>query len=254
MAFRHLGLNSRGADMTRLQKDKFLKFNDAIDLLADATQQKMNLFVGISAGNTLTLGDQDFTENFVFHCRDEPGSPTLDGEWVLRVPATMRNFAVMNDTSFTMHVESAESPGSQVEIVVGGRAHLHSDGESIEEIKRDIYDLFAFVNVVNFDARISAFVSVRPWKLPALLPGSAGHAYVTSGASENDRVVSIQKNESEVGTITFTPLVSAATISFASDVTFVVGDRFLLRWAAEESPDLPITLADVASSIKGVAT
>jgi hypothetical protein len=240
--------------MTKSQKDKYLKFNDAIDLVADATQQKMNLYVGISSGNVLTLGDEDFTENFVFHCRDEPGSPTLDGEWVLRVPATMRNFAVMNDTSFQMYVESAGSPGSLVEIVKGGRAHLHSDGDSIEELKRDIYDLFAFVNVVTFGARIAGFESVRPWKLPANLPGSAGYAWVPSGASENDRVVSIQKDESEIGTMTFAPLASSATISFASDVTFAPGERFLLRWASEESPDVAITLADVALSIKGVAT
>jgi hypothetical protein len=28
MSFRHLGANSRGADMTKSQKDKYLKFNE----------------------------------------------------------------------------------------------------------------------------------------------------------------------------------------------------------------------------------
>ena len=251
MAYNHLGLNSRGADMTLQQKDKYLHHNNTVDLILDATQRKLNLFVGISSGNTLFLGDEGFTENFVFHCRDEPGSPTLDGEWVLQVPATMRNFAVINDTSFNMFVESAGSPGTQVEVMVGGRAHLHSDGESVEEVKRDIYDIFAFVNVVNFDARITGFTTVRPWRLPANLTDSVAYAWVPSGASENDRVISIQKDESEIGTFTFAALADTATISFASNVTFAKGERFLLRWAAEESPDVVIALADVSIAIKG---
>ena len=252
MAFRHLGANSRGADMTKSQKDKYLKFNDAIDLLADATQQKMNLFVGISSGNTLTLGDEDFTENFVFHCRDEPGSPTLDGNWVLRVPATMRNFAVMNDTSFLMFVESAGSPGTQVEIPTGGRAHLHSDGESIIEIKRDVWDITAFTNVMTAGAKFAFFPAAHSFKLNAGLAGSLAYAYSTLQAADPDFVISIQKNDVEVGTITFTALDNDGVFAMASDTTWAIGDRFTLVNNADESPSGIANMGDVGITLKAV--
>ena len=63
MAINHLGANSRGGDMTLQQKDKYLHFNQTVDLILDATQRKMNLYVGISSGNTLVLGAEDFTED-----------------------------------------------------------------------------------------------------------------------------------------------------------------------------------------------
>jgi hypothetical protein len=253
MAFRHLGANSRGADMTKSQKDKYLRFNESIDLVCDATQQKMNLFVGISSGNTLILGAEDFTENFVFHCRAEPGSPSLDGDWVLRVPETQRNFTVMNDTGFICYVESAGSPGSQVQVNDGGRAHLHTDGETVEELKREVYDLGFYVGTYTYDAIFGAFVAVTPFSLPANLTGSEGYAFTATQAGENNRVISIQKNEVEQGTVTFAPATNAATFSFASKVSFAVGDRLRLVNGSDESPEQVNTLADVAIALKASA-
>ena len=67
MTINHLGANSRGIDMAEDSDDKYLIHNDHIDLVADATQAKKKLFIGISSGNTYILNDEDFTEFFVFH-------------------------------------------------------------------------------------------------------------------------------------------------------------------------------------------
>ena len=250
MTINHLGANSRGGDMTEGQNDKYLKHNDHIDLLADATQAKKTVFVGISSGNTLFLSAEDFTEAAVLHLRADSGSPSLDGDFVLQVPATQRRFAVFNDTGFTCYVESAGSPGSQVEVPDGGRADLHQDGESIEEIKRDIYDLSFFADTWSFDAILGAHVAVRNFTLRQDLPGSQAYAYTPTGAGESDRVVSIQKNESEIGTITLAGFANSGTFSFTADVSFAAGDRLRLVNGSEPSPSETNTLANVAITLK----
>ena len=134
MTINHFTGNSRAGDMEETQDDKYITHNQHIDMVADRMCRMMNLYVGISSGNTLSLGAADFTENYIFNCRAEPGSPTLDGNWVLRVPAIQSHFAVVNNTAFTMWVESAGSPGSQVSIGAGRLADMHSDGATITEL------------------------------------------------------------------------------------------------------------------------
>lgn len=229
MAINHLGANSRGADMTESQDDKYLKHNDHVDLVADAMNQKSFIDIGFASGGGIyQLSAEDYTENAVLHFRSD-SSPSVDQDWTLAVPATQRRFSVMNDTGFTVTVRSAGSPtGNTVEVLDGGRADLHNDGESIEEIKRDIYDLSFFANVWTFDAIFGAFLVVRPLRLPADLPGSRAYAWVPSGAGEGDRVISIQRNETEIGTVTFTSLINAGTFVFSTDVNFLAGDRLRL--------------------------
>lgn len=225
MAIKHLGANSRGADMTESQDDKYLKHNDHIDLLADATQAKMNLYVGISSGSRLTLGSEDFTENFVFHCRAEPGSPTLDGDWGLVVPATQRLFAVFNDTGFNCSVESAGSPGTVVSVPDGGRALLHNDGETIVELLRDTYDIGFFISSYTEAALSGAFIAVRAFVLPVSLPDSQAYAFT---APDEAVSISVQKNEGEIGTIDFAAGSNSGTFTLSSSVSFAVGDRLRL--------------------------
>jgi hypothetical protein len=238
--------------MTQSQKDKYLKFNDAIDLVIDATQQKMNLYVGISSGNILTLGDEDFTENAVFHLRAEPGSPTLDGDWVFLVPATQRFFGVINDTGFTTTVRSAGSPGNEVEILDGGRATLHGDGETIEEFKRETYDVAFFAGTPGEGEILGSFTAIREFFLPAALAGSHAYALTVGGGGEPHVIFTLKKNGSNIGTITFEPLLPNATFSFASKVTFVAGDRLELHSFGVESPTIITSLRSIGFSLKGV--
>lgn len=252
MTINHLGANSRGSDMTESQDDKYLKHNDHVDLLADKTQRKVFLDIGFSSSNVFGLSAEDYTENAVLHFRSD-ASPSVDQDWILEVPATQSRFAVFNDTGFTCFVKCVGSPGKQVEVLDGGRADLHCDGQDIEELKRDIYDLSFFTNVWSFDAILGAHIFPRSVLFPAGLPGSEAYAWVPTSASENDRVISIQKNEVEVGTVTFGALANAGTLSLASDTQFDPGDRIRLLNGSEGSPDDPNTLADVCVALKGIA-
>lgn len=247
MAIKHLGANSRGGDMTESQDDKFETHNDHVDLLADATQQKMNLTVGISSGNTLTLGAEDFTQNFVFHCRAEPSSPSLDGDWVLKVPATQRFFGVINDTGFTCYVESAGSPGSQVQVNNGARAALFSDGESIEEFIRDIYDMGFFAGAYTETAMFGAFVAPRPFNLPQNLPNSQAYAFTAPTETPS---IDIQKNGASIGSVNFAAGVNAGTFTFNTETAFAVGDRLTLV-NGSESPE-ETTMANISIVLRGV--
>jgi hypothetical protein len=121
-----------------------------------------------------------------------------------------------------MFVESGGSPGSQVEVNQGARALLHSDGESIEEFIRDIYDVGFFIGDYVEGAVGGAFVAPRNFTLPANLTGSQAYAFTAPGEG---LVISIQKNEGEVGTMSIAAGANAGTFSFASAVSFVAGDR-----------------------------
>jgi len=248
----HFTGNSRAGDMTESQDDKFLKHNDHVDLLADRTQRKKNLYVGLSSGSTLTLGAQDYTENNVFHLRAEPGSPTLDNDFVFLVPAIQSRFSVINDTGFVCYVATSGSPGAQVEVPDGGRADLHCDGETILELKRDVYDIGFFIPSYTFGAIAGGFVAVRAFRLPAGLPGSRAYAWTPSGAGESDRVISIQKDEVEVGTVTFSAATNAGVFSLASDQTFNAGNRLRLVHGGEPSPSEANTLADISVLLKAI--
>ena len=252
MTINHFTGNSRSADMSESQDDKYLTHNQHCDMIADRTQRKMNLYVGISSGSRLTLGSADFTENVVFHLRAEPGSPTLDGDFELRVPAIQSRFAVFNDTGYSCYVECAGSPGSIVTVLDGGRADLHCDGQTVMELKRDIYDLNFFVGTWTEGEMFGSLIAVRAFTLPAGLALSKAYAYNPSAGGEDDRVISIQKNEVEIGTCTFSAASSTGTFSFASEVSFVANDRLRLV-NSSQSPTTSTTLANVNIVLAGVA-
>jgi hypothetical protein len=253
MTIKHFtAANTRAADMTEVQKDKYLTNNEIADIIMDRTQRKKTIPVGISSGNTLFLGEADFGENFCFRFVDEPGSPTLDGEWVLQVPEAIQSqFSVQNDTTYSMFVESGGSPGSQRRVAAGGRAHLHHDGEAIIEFKRDIYDIGFFVGEWVEGAVFGMFVAVSPFRLLANLPLSEAYALTATGATESTRTINIRKNESTIGTVSFTATVNEGTLSFSSDVDFAPGDRLSLI-NVTESPTETNTLQDVGVTLKAV--
>lgn len=254
MTIKHFtAANVRAADLTEIQSDKYLTNNDQADVIMDRMVRKKTIPIGISSGNTIFLGEADFGENFLFRFVDEPGSPTLDGPWVLQVPETIiSKFGVMNDTSFTMFVESGGSPGDQVEVPVGGRADLHHDGEAIVETKRDVYDLIMFTNVVTEGAIIGAVLPPRTIRLPDGLPGSRAYAFTQLGAGEDDVVLSIQVDESEIGTVTFTALDSDGVFALSGDQDIINTERLRFIWSAFESPSTAMSMADVAITIKGI--
>jgi hypothetical protein len=255
MAINHLGANSRGADMSQGQADKYLKHNDHIDLVSDSVNRKGYIDIGFASGSgVLVLGDEDFTGNGVLHFRSD-GSPSVDAAWTLQLPATERRFAMFNDTGFDCTVEAGGSPtGNTVLVPDQGRADLHSDGENVEELKRDIYPIGFFASDWVYNAILGAHVASDAFRLPASLPDSQAYAWNTMGGGEVDVVISIQKNEVEVGTVTFTASTNAGTLTFSSDQSFAAGDRLRLLNPAENSPDDPTTLANIAITLRGILT
>lgn len=85
---------------------------------------------------------------------------------------------------------------------------------------------------------------VRSFKLPAGLSGSKITAEV---AATNDAVFLILKNGVQIGAFTFAAGAVNATVSFASAITFAVGDKLTIM-----SPDTQdATLADVTFTFMG---
>ena len=96
-------------------------------------------------------------------------------------------------------------------------------------------------------ATLLQFIAPRAFTLPAGLTGSQGYAG-TAPTAEAD--LEIRKNGASIGTITFAASASAASFTFASEVTFAAGDR--LAVIAPGSHDA--SLADISITFKGTST
>lgn len=251
MQMPYLGANSRGGDMTESQSQKFQTNNDQVHLLAEATNAPRFLPM-VSPSYQITV--DDWTENFWFRLQPETGSPSLDGDFTLLVPATPRAFAIFNDTIYTCTVRALGSPtGREAVLNAGARAWLYSDGENVEEVS-NIYDVAFFVSgSPTFDAVGGLFVAPRAFQIPQSAPGSQGYALTASGAGEVDQVFDIQKNGSSIGSVTFAAEANTATIAFASAVSFAAGDRLAIINPGNPSPDTESTaLANIGITLKGV--
>lgn len=80
--------------------------------------------------------------------------------------------------------------------------------------------------------------------LPASIPDSQFKADVAATA---ESIFTLKKNGGSIGTLTFAIAGTAASISFATAVSFAVGDKLTLE--APGSPDS--TLADLGLTLKG---
>lgn len=247
----HLGANSRGGDMTESQDDKYLTHNDHIDLLADRLLDEVVLDIGFASGSGVyTLSEEDWTENMSFRFRSDT-SPSVDGDWTLQLPGTKGLAVFRNETGYTMTIEGGASPtGSTVAVGTGGRAIVYSDGENVVPMP-DTYDIGFYVESWT-DAAVAAFYVVpRNIRLAAGLPLSQAYALTPPGVTEIDRVISIQKNGSEQGTITFTGGDNEGTFSFSSDVDFAAGDRLTLVNGAP-SPTETAEIAQIGITLVAV--
>ncbi len=251
MSLPHLGANTRGAHISASQSQKYQTNNDQVDLLDDAMNGAVTLVVGISSGSDYDLGAQVFTENFAFRLQGEVGSPSLDGDFNFVVPATQRHFAVFNDTDHSCTVKADGSGGRTVTIPAGGRAFVYNDGEDIDEAG-GIYDIAFFVSgAPTFDAVGGLFVAPRAFAIPAGAAGSRAYALTPPASGESDQVFDIQKNGSSIGSVTFPSLSNSGTFSFASAISFAVGDRLAVINSANPSPELAASdLANVAISFR----
>jgi hypothetical protein len=88
------------------------------------------------------------------------------------------------------------------------------------------------------------FVASRAFTLPADLTDSQGYAGTAPTAQAD---LDVRKNGASIGTITFVAAASTATFTFASEVAFAAGDRFVV--IAPGSQDA--SLADISITFKG---
>ena len=251
MAIKHLGANSRGADMAELQDDKYQTHNDHIDLLADRFLQGTQLAIGFASGSTYTLSVEEWTQNFYYHLVSD-ASPSVDAEFELLLPATQGQCVIFNDTGFDCYVGVNASPGTRVFVGYGSISHLYNDGESVIEAKRDVYDISFLANTINDGALLGGHIAPRAFRIPAGGSGSAGYIYTTLEAGEVEILVSLQKNDVEFGTVLFEPLVNAGTVDIPSAANFAIGDRLTARWAFG-SPTTAMSGADALVTVRGIA-
>lgn len=102
-----------------------------------------------------------------------------------------------------------------------------------------------FVPGVMTDAeKLATHVVGAPFSLPVDLTGSVAHAEVVATAAA---VIDVQKNGTPIGSIDFALGANTATFTFATEVSFEIGDR--LNFLAQATADT--TLADVSFTLKG---
>lgn len=85
------------------------------------------------------------------------------------------------------------------------------------------YDIpFCCPGIPGADQKFGAFCIVTPCSLPASLTGSQGKSVAANPSA--DYVVTLYKNGSSIGTVTFNNGASTVSFSFASQVSFAEGD------------------------------
>lgn len=108
------------------------------------------------------------------------------------------------------------------------------------------YDIgMQIIGKPDASAVVGRFVAVRAFKLPAGMTGSRANSGVAATAST---VLSVKKNGSQIGTITFAAAGTAGTFAAASETSFAIGDVFTLTAAASQDTtfaDAQITFAAV---------
>jgi len=108
-----------------------------------------------------------------------------------------------------------------------------------------IYEVpLSIQGTLTANAKVLNFVAVRSYSLPASLTGSYAKAGTTASGSST---LTITKNGTSIGSITFAASATNGTFSFTSAVTFSAGD--LLVITAPGTADA--TLADLAINLLG---
>ena len=219
----NIGDHKNGALIAAAQKQKEVRSNALDNLNSDATQKPLAITISDGAGSPTssdrTLTDDEFFGNLEFRFT---GSPTVAP--TVTVPAKGNHrFVVDNATGQTMTVTAG---GATVDVSTGSTATLHSDGTDIRQLGTSggAYDIGFYIATVTDDALLAQAVAVRSFTIPASATGSQGRAHFVGTSGDDDLVLSLQKNGSEFGTLTFANLDANGVFSVASAISFVAND------------------------------
>jgi hypothetical protein len=260
------------------QAEKEATINDQSGGLDAALTEVVS--VPIDDTNAATLTNDQFRRHFFFYV--DPDTTPPDGAVTLEVPAIKRGlFAVRNNTARTVTVTVSGQPLTAPAIAAGEAALLSCDGNDVQpegaggaatlgdigdvdisglqagdmlrrnasnqwRAERTPFILSMFIPGVHGDGALMAqLVLDRDVAFAENLPGSEGYSQVTATGST---VLDLQKNGSDIGTITFSDAGNTATFALSGGAAFAAGDRLAI---VNENP-ANATLADLSITLQGI--
>jgi hypothetical protein len=269
------------AQVAPSQNNKETTINDQAGQLDAALTAKLAL--AVTSSNARTLTNAELRRYFFFDLDPDGGDPP-DAAITLTVPSGISRglFAAINDTGFDVAVEITgqaltaptiadgeaallTSDGANVRLAGGGPAVIEALGDITDVVLAGLaqghmlrrngasqwvgeetpYDLSFFLpGTYSGGALMAQIVLDRAVTFPDGLFGAQGYAGVTATAST---VLDLQKNGSNIGTITFTNAGSTAAFALSGAISFAPGDR--LGIVNEDPADA--TLADLSITLKG---
>jgi hypothetical protein len=269
------------AQVAPSQNNKETTINDQAGQLDAALTARLAL--AVTSTNARALTSTELRRYFFFDLDPDGGDPP-DGAITLSVPVGISRgpFAVINDTGFDVTVEITgqaltppvvadgeaallTSDGVNVRLAGGGAAVVAALGDITDVVLAGLaqghmlrrnganqwvneetpYDLSFFLpGTYSGGALMAQVVLDRAVTFPDGLFGAQGYAGVTATAST---VLDLQKNGSNIGTITFTNAGNTAAFAMSGAISFTPGDR--LGIVNEDPADA--TLADVSITLKG---
>lgn len=164
-----------------------------------------------------------------------------DGTDVRTLVAGGETFLALTDTPANYTGQAGQQPT------------VKSD-ESGLEYKRRAYDVPLFSGDAPDDGSVIAgFVAPQALTIPSSPSEGAhqAHAGTALDTGEADYVISLQKNGTEVGTVTFSADTNTGTVSISSDVALAAGDHFD---AVHPNGTRTLTLANIKVMLVGNLT
>jgi hypothetical protein len=262
------------------QNDKEVTINDQAAQLDAALTEVLTIAVDDTNVHALTA---DQLRRHFFIVATE-GSPAPTAGITVQVPAVRRGlFKLLNLTTQAVTIEVTGQSETAPEIAASENRMLSCDGSDVRAVGTGTPDLSsasvgelldvdisgiaagqqlrwngsALVPVTEpFDvglhlpdlstagALLAEIVLARPVDFPAAFSGSTGYARVAATA---EAILDVQKNGSNIGTVTFAAASSTPAFALASATSFAAGDR--LGIVNEDPADA--TLAGVSLTFAG---
>jgi hypothetical protein len=246
------------AQIAAAQNQKEVTINDQAGQLDAALTEVLT--IGVDESNAYVLTDTEFRRSFFIVVTE--GSPAPTAAIAMEAPAIRRGqFKLLNLTSQTVTIAVLGQSESPAQIPAGENRMLSCDGADVRAAGIGAPDLgsasigalldvdiagiaagqqlswngSALAPVTEpFDvglhlpdlstaaALLAEIVLARAVDFPAAFSGSTGYARLAATA---ETVLDVQKNGSNIGTVTFAAASATPTFALASATSFAAGDR-----------------------------
>ncbi len=211
------------------QNQKEVTINDQSGQLDAALTETLALTV--DDGNALTLTEAQLRRANLITFTDDAPAPTA--EITLTFPAVKRGVIhLLNSTGQIINASISGQSESAVSIPVDSFVAVHSDGSNVRPSGGGSgggatnISLAAFAAGTTTDAEVLVqYVADRAFSLPVGLAGSQAYSIVATVAAAS---YVVSKNGTSQGTIDFALGAQTATFTFASAVSFAIGDRLTI--------------------------